>query len=61
VKPDLPKAMLVVATIQNTGASNWIEGIYTSEARLTELVKEKAGVTKLNPDKWALSKKNLMV
>ena len=34
--------MLEVAKIESTGASNRIEGIYTSEARLTELVKEKA-------------------
>ena len=34
--------MLEVAKIQSTGASNRIEGIYTSEARLTELVKDKA-------------------
>lgn len=41
-QPDILKAMLEVAKIQSTGASNRIEGIYTSEARLTELVKEKA-------------------
>ena len=41
-QPDVLKAMLEVAKIQSTGASNRIEGIYTSEARLTELVKEKA-------------------
>ena len=39
---DVLKAMLEVAKIQSTGASNRIEGIYTSEARLTELVKDKA-------------------
>ena len=41
-QPDVLKAMLEVAKIQSTGASNRIEGIYTSEARLTELVKDKA-------------------
>src|SRR6516165_2191297 len=41
-QPDILKAMLEVAKIQSTGASNRIEGIYTSEARLTEIVKEKA-------------------
>lgn len=41
-KPDILKAMLEVAKVQSTGASNRIEGIYTSEARLNELVKEKA-------------------
>lgn len=41
-QPDVLKAMLEVAKIHSTGASNRIEGIYTSEARLTELVKEKA-------------------
>lgn len=41
-QPDILKAMLDVAIIQSTGASNRIEGIYTSEARLNELVIEKA-------------------
>lgn len=41
-QPDVLKSMLEVAKIQSTGASNRIEGIYTSEARLTELVKDKA-------------------
>lgn len=41
-KPDILNAMLEVAKIQSTGASNRIEGIHTSEARLMELVKEKA-------------------
>jgi len=41
-QPDVLKAMLEVAKIQSTGASNRIEGIYTSEARLTELVRDKA-------------------
>jgi Uncharacterized conserved protein len=41
-QPDILKAMLEIARIQSTGASNRIEGIYTSEARLEELVKENA-------------------
>ena len=41
-QPDILKAMLEIARIQSTGASNRIEGIYTSDARLEELVKEKA-------------------
>lgn len=41
-QPKILKAMLEIAKIQSTGASNRIEGIYTSETRLTELVKEKA-------------------
>jgi Fic family protein len=41
-EPDILKAMLEVAKIQSTGASNRIEGIHSSEARLSELVKEKA-------------------
>ncbi len=41
-QPDILEAMLKVAKIQSTGASNRIEGIYTSESRLNELVIEKA-------------------
>ncbi len=36
------KALLEVALIQSTGASNRIEGIYTSDIRLKELVSQKA-------------------
>ncbi len=36
------KTLLEVALIQSTGASNRIEGIYTSDQRLEELVKQKA-------------------
>lgn len=36
------KTLLEVAMIQSTGASNRIEGNYTSDARLEELVKQKA-------------------
>ncbi len=41
-QPDILKAMLEVAKIQSTGASNRIEGIYTSEARLTQLGQDNA-------------------
>lgn len=41
-KPDILMAMIEVAKIQSTGASNRIEGIYTSDARLEELVSKKA-------------------
>lgn len=36
------KTLLEVAMIQSTGASNRIEGIYTSDQRLEELVQQKA-------------------
>ena len=36
------KTLLEVALIQSTGASNRIEGIFTSDKRLEELVKQKA-------------------
>jgi Fic family protein len=41
-KADILDAMLSVAKIQSTGASNRIEGIYTSEARLEQLVAHRA-------------------
>ena len=40
-KLDVLKALLEIAKIQSTGASNRIEGIYTSDARLKELVQKK--------------------
>jgi len=39
---DALESMLEVAKIQSTGASNRIEGIYTSDERLNALIKEKA-------------------
>lgn len=36
------KTLLEVALIQSTGASNRIEGIYTTDKRLEELVSQKA-------------------
>lgn len=41
-KPDILEAMLEIAKIQSTGASNRIEGIYTSDERLNALIKYKA-------------------
>lgn len=41
-KPDVLEAMLEIAKIQSTGASNRIEGIYTSDERLDAIVKAKA-------------------
>lgn len=41
-KPDVLAAMLEIARIQSTGASNRIEGIFTSDERLEALVKSKA-------------------
>jgi Fic family protein len=42
IQPEVLSSLLDIAKIQSTGASNRIEGIYTSEARLTELVRDKA-------------------
>lgn len=41
-EPDILKGMLEIARIQSTGASNRIEGIFTSDDRLRELVAYKA-------------------
>ena len=41
-KPDILSAMLEIAKIQSTGASNRIEGIYTSDERLDAIVKDKS-------------------
>lgn len=41
-KPDVLTQLLEVAKIQSTGASNRIEGIFTTDERLVQLVKEKA-------------------
>ena len=40
-EPDVLTALLEVAKIQSTGASNRIEGIYTTDERLNALVQEK--------------------
>ena len=39
-KPDVLKSLLEIAKIQSTEASNRIEGIYTSDKRFIELIKE---------------------
>lgn len=41
-KPDILNAMLEIAKVQSTGASNRIEGIYTSDERLDAIVRYKA-------------------
>ena len=41
-KPDILASLLDIAKIQSTEASNKIEGIVTTEARLKEIVQEKA-------------------
>ena len=41
-KSDVLESMIEIAKIQSTGASNRIEGIYTSDERLDALVKEEA-------------------
>lgn len=41
-RSDALNSLLDIATIQSTGASNRIEGIYTTDKRLEELVKEKS-------------------
>ena len=41
-KPDILEAMRELSKIQSTGASNRIEGIFTSDLRLEELVSKKS-------------------
>ena len=41
------KTLLEVALIQSTGASNRIEGIFTSDKRLEELVSQKVFISKM--------------
>ncbi|WP_412178692.1 Fic family protein, partial [Sedimentibacter sp.] len=52
-KPDIIEAMIKVARIQSTGASNRIEGIYTSDVRLNALVSKKAEPLNRNEDEIA--------
>jgi len=40
-KPDILDSMCEIAKIQSTGASNRIEGIYTSDERLEAIVMDK--------------------
>lgn len=51
--PDVLEAMMRVAKIQSTGASNRIEGIYTSEKRLGELVEQKTEPANRNEEEIA--------
>ncbi|MBC2699514.1 MAG: Fic family protein [ANME-2 cluster archaeon] len=51
--PDVLEAMVKVAKIQSTGASNRIEGIYTSEKRLGDLVNEKTEPRNRNEEEIA--------
>lgn len=51
--PDVLEAMVRVAKIQSTGASNRIEGIYTSDKRLDELVEEKTEPKNRNEEEIA--------
>lgn len=46
-KPDILASLLDIAKIQNTEASNKIEGIITTEAQLKGIVQEKAMPMKL--------------
>lgn len=47
-QPDILQKLVEVATVQSTGASNRIEGIYTTDQRLQEL--KSAYVTPVNRD-----------
>lgn len=51
--PDVLEAMIKVAKIQSTGASNRIEGIYTSEKRLNALFSEKSEPKNRNEEEIA--------
>lgn len=52
-KPDILNSMLEIAKIQSTGASNRIEGIFTSDARLSELVSKKSEPLNRNEEEIA--------
>lgn len=51
--PDVLEAMIKVAKIQSTGASNRIEGIYTSDKRLDELFSDKTEPKNRNEEEIA--------
>ncbi len=51
--PDVLEAMVGVAKIQSTGASNRIEGIQTSEKRLSDLVNQKTNPRNRNEEEIA--------
>ncbi|MBC3888910.1 cell filamentation protein Fic [Acetobacterium paludosum] len=42
IKPDILNHLLEIAKVQSTGASNRIEGIYTTDERLIEIVQKKS-------------------
>lgn len=52
-KPDILSSLLSMAKIQSTGSSNKIEGIYTTDKRITELVREKAEPRNRNEEEIA--------
>ena len=52
-KPDILSSLLTMAKIQSTGSSNKIEGIYTTDKRINELVKEKAEPRNRNEEEIA--------
>lgn len=52
-KPDILDALLETAKIQSTGASNRIEGILTSDERLSELINEKSAPQNRNEQEIA--------
>ena len=51
--PDILKKMIGVAKIQSTRSSNAIEGIYTNDSRLRELMKKKAEPKNRNEEEIA--------
>jgi Fic family protein len=51
--PDVLEAMVRVAKIQSTGASNRIEGIYTTDKRLDEIVEERTEPRNRNEEEIA--------
>lgn len=52
-EPDVLTALFEVARIQSTGASNRIEGVYTTDERLKAIVQEKVQLHRnLLQNKW---------
>lgn len=52
-EPDVLTALFEVARIQSTGASNRIEGVYTTDERLKAIVQEKVQLYRnLLQNKW---------
>ena len=50
--PDVLEKMIDVAKIQSTKSSNAIEGIYTTDARLRELMKKKTEPKNRNEEEY---------